>query len=550
MTAVGVAVSSLRAGQGAAVRKRLPVLEALDNPDQQVAAAGPWTAARLRDVLRTQLQGERVVVVANREPLIHEFAGEDIIVRHPASGLVTALEPIMRACSGVWVAHGSGSADRAASDRQGRVTISSADSTYLLRRVWLNDEEEQGYYYGFSNEALWPLCHLAHAHPVFRRSDWLQYQKVNQRFADAVLAEVDCDDPIVLVQDYHFALVPKMLRRRLPRATILTFWHIPWPNAERFSICPYQNALLDGLLGSSMVAFQTPQHCHNFLESVDRSLEAIVERQEMAVVHQGQRTLVRAYPISIEWPNLWAIASPPADECRRAVRARLSLPPQARLVVSVDRLDYTKGLEERLLTIERTLERAPNGGGPIAFVQVGAPSRTRIARYREFGERIRAEVERLNARFGRESYQPVTLIDRHCEPPEVFELYRAADVCYVSSLHDGMNLVAKEFVAARDDEAGVLLLSRFAGASRELSEALVVNPYDIEGVADALISALNMPAVEQRERMRAMRVLLADRNVYRWAGRMLVDATRLRRRERFQGRFAPRRTGRSRTFIS
>jgi trehalose 6-phosphate synthase len=550
MTAVGVAVSSLRNGSGSAVRKRLPVLETLDNPDQQIAAAGPWTASRLRDVLRTQLQGERVVVVANREPLIHEYAGENIIVRHPASGLVTALEPVMRACSGVWVAHGSGSADRAASDRQGRVTISSADSTYLLRRVWLNEEEEQGYYYGFSNEALWPLCHLAHAHPVFRRSDWLQYQKVNQRFADAVLAEVDCDDPIVLVQDYHFALVPKMLRRRLPRATILTFWHIPWPNAERFSICPYQNAVLDGLLGSSMVAFQTPQHCHNFLESVDRSLEAIVERQEMAVVHQGQRTLVRAYPISIEWPNLWAMASPPADECRRSVRARLSLPPQARLVVSVDRLDYTKGLEERLLTIERTLERAPNGGGPIAFVQVGAPSRTRIARYREFGERIRSEVDRLNARFGRDGYQPVTLIDRHCEPPEVFELYRAADVCYVSSLHDGMNLVAKEFVAARDDEAGVLLLSRFAGASRELGEALVVNPYDIEGVADALIAALNMPAVEQRERMRAMRVLLSDRNVYRWAGRMLVDATRLRRRERFQGRFAPRRTGRSRTLIS
>jgi trehalose 6-phosphate synthase len=220
------------------------------------------------------------------------------------------------------------------------------------------------------------------------------------------------------------------------------------------------------------------------------------------------------------------------------------------VVVSVDRLDYTKGLEERLLTIERTLERAPNGGGPIAFVQVGAPSRTRIARYREFGERIRSEVDRLNARFGRDGYLPVTLIDRHCEPPEVFELYRAADVCYVSSLHDGMNLVAKEFVAARDDEAGVLLLSRFAGASRELSEALVVNPYDIEGVAEALISALTMPAVEQRERMRAMRVLLTDRNVYRWAGRMLVDATRLRRRERFQGRFAPRRTGRSRKFIS
>jgi trehalose 6-phosphate synthase len=542
VTAVGAAVSSLRSGPSTR-RLPLPNLEQLET--DQVQASGPWTAERLREVLRTQLHGERVVVVSNREPIIHERAGDDMITRHPASGLVTALEPVMRACSGVWVAHGSGSADRASSDRYGRVTISSAESRYLLRRVWLSDEEEQGYYYGFSNEALWPLCHQAHAHPVFRRADWVQYQKVNQRFADAVIAEVDCDDPIVLVQDYHFALVPKMLRRRLPRATILTFWHIPWPNSERFSICPYQSALLDGLLGSSMVAFQTPQHCHNFLDCIERSVEAVVERQELTVAHQGQRTLVRAYPISIEWPNAWAAAAPPADACRRSMRERFSLPPNARLVVSVDRLDYTKGLEERMLTIERVLERS-NGNGPIAFVQVGAPSRTRIARYREFGDAIRAQVERLNERFGRDGYRPVTLIDRHCEPPEVFELYRAADVCYVSALHDGMNLVAKEFVAARDDEAGVLLLSRFTGASRELREALVVNPYDIEGVADALIAALAMPVVEQRERMHAMRVLLADRNVYRWAGRMLVDATRLRRRERFLGRFAPRRPGRFR----
>jgi trehalose 6-phosphate synthase len=546
MTAVGAAVSSLRTRRTRIRSRSLPLLEPVDI--DQITASGPWTAERLRDVLRTQLQGERVVVVANREPLIHERTGDAVVVRHPASGLVTALEPVMRACSGVWVAHGSGSADRESSDRHGRVTISSAESTYLLRRVWLTEEEEQGYYYGFSNEALWPLCHLAHAHPVFRRGDWLQYQRINQRFADAAFAEVDCDDPIILVQDYHFALVPQMLRRRLPRATILTFWHIPWPNAERFSICPYQGALLEGLLGSSMVAFQTPQHCHNFLDCVDRNIEAVVERQELTVVHQSQRTMVRAYPISIEWPNLWAAAAPSTDACRKAVRERFSLPPQARLVVSVDRLDYTKGLDERMLTIERTLERSANG--PIAFVQVGAPSRTRIPRYREFGDRIRAQVDRLNQRFGRDGYRPVTLIDRHCEPPEVFELYRAADVCYVSSLHDGMNLVAKEFVAARDDEAGVLLLSRFTGASRELREALLVNPYDIEGVADALIAALAMPPVEQRERMRAMRVLVADRNVYRWAGRMLVDATRLRRRERFLGRFAPRSPGRSRSYHS
>jgi trehalose 6-phosphate synthase len=547
------------AAVGSIVRRRIPVhlLPGSDQPTDlsdtaqvELAAAGPWSAARLRETLRTHLKGDRVIVLANREPCIHTRQPTgDIVVQHPASGLVTALEPVMRACSGVWVAHGSGSADRESSDSRGRLEVSSGDASYLLRRVWLSEQEETGYYYGFANEALWPLCHLAHAHPIFRRSDWVQYQRVNQRFADAVAAEAGCEDPIVLVQDYHFALVPRMLRRRFPRATILTFWHVPWPNAERFSICPYQPELLEGLLGSSIVGFQTPQYCHNFLESVDRTLEVRIGRPELDVVRQQRTTLVRPYPISIEWPPKWSASAPDVPTCRESVRAELGLPADARLVVSVDRLDYTKGLEERLLTIERTLERWPESAGPIAFVQVGAPSRTRIERYREFGEKVRSEVSRLNERFGRAGYEPVILINRHCEPPEVFRLYRAANVCYVSSLHDGMNLVAKEFISAREDERGVLLLSRFAGAARELTEALLVNPYDPEGVADTMRIALMMSSAEQRERMSALRAQVAQYNVYRWAGRMLLDATRLRQRERLQfrlnGRFGHRL---SRTF--
>jgi trehalose 6-phosphate synthase len=542
LAGIGVAAASVARDTRSSVSSRLGSLVRMRFPDRPRPGdthVGPWTAARLKQVLSHHLHGERVIVAANREPRIHEFAADgSVSVRHPASGLVTALEPVMRACSGVWVAHGSGSADRTVADRHGRTRIESLDSSYLLRRVWLTEEEEQGYYYGFSNEALWPLCHLAHAHPVFRRDDWAHYQRINQRFVDAVVAEADCDDPIVLVQDYHLALVPQMLRRRLPRATILTFWHIPWPNAERFAICPYQDELLEGLLGSSMVAFQTAVHCHNFLDSIDRSLEARVDWQDMAVVQNGRTTLVRPHPISIEWPNPWATASPSVEECRRAVVADLNIPPGARLVVSVDRLDYTKGIEERLRTFERALERWPDSRGPLAFVLVGAPSRVRIERYREFGDRVRAEVGRINARFGAEGTPRIVLLDRHCEPPEVFRLYRAADVCYVSSLHDGMNLVAKEFVSARDDERGALLLSRFAGASRELTEAFIVNPYDVESVAEALELALLMPATEQQERMRAMRAEVAEGNVYRWAGRMLLDATRLRHRERLQGRLA------------
>ncbi|MEQ1868526.1 MAG: trehalose-6-phosphate synthase [Vicinamibacterales bacterium] len=512
-----------------------------DTAQLDIAAAGPWTAGRLRETLRSTLKGDRVVVLANREPVIHERTPTgEVIIRHPASGLVTALEPVMRACSGVWVGHGTGSADRESSDSRGRLEVAVGDTSYLLKRVWLSEEEESGYYYGFANEALWPLCHLAHAHPVFRRADWLHYQKVNQKFADAVVAEAGCDDPVVLVQDYHFALVPKMLRRRLPKATILTFWHIPWPNAERFSICPYQREILEGLLDSSIVGFQTPQHCHNFIDSVDRALEVRVVRPDLDIVRQQQTTAVRAYPISIEWPGRWGGGLADVATCRTEVRESLGLPANAKLVVSVDRMDYTKGLGERLLTIERALEQWPANAPPLAFVQVGAPSRVRIDRYRELGEHVRAEVERLNKTFGRGSYLPVTLIDRHCEPPEVFRLYRAADVCYVSSLHDGMNLVAKEFVSAREDDAGVLLLSKFAGASRELTEALIVNPYDLEGVAETLLKALAMSPAEQRERMRALRGQVAQANVYRWAGRMLLDASRVRQRDRLQVRLAGR----------
>jgi trehalose 6-phosphate synthase len=459
-------------------------------------------------------------------------------VRHPASGLVTALEPVIRACSGVWVAHGGGSADRAAADAEGRFAVVGPDTSYSLRRVWLAPEEERGYYYGYANEALWPLCHLAPAQPVFRREDWAQYRAVNQRFADAVAAEADSEEPIVLVQDYHFALVPRMLRERFPRATILTFWHIPWPNAERFGICPHQEALLDGLLGSSIVGFQTPLHCHNFLESVDRSLEARVAREETAVVHHGRTTAVRAYPISVEWPNRFSVDSPDVEECRRLVRAEYSLGSDTRIVVCVDRLDYTKGIEERLQTFERVLERWDDAASRLAIIQIAAPSRTLIDRYREFGDRVRAHVERINARCTDRPHPALIFVNRHCEPREIFRYYRAADACYVSSLHDGMNLVAKEFVSARADERGVLVLSRFAGASRELTEALVVNPYDVDGVADTLLAALEMPIHEQQERMRALREQVAAHNVYGWAGRMLMDAATWRQREQMLRRLA------------
>jgi len=505
---------------------------------ERAAEGGSWNAERLKQVLNRYVLGERVVVVANREPYIHEYQDDHIIVRHPASGLVTALEPVMHACSGVWVAQGTGSADRATVDKNDRVRVPPGDESYFLRRVWLTPAEEAGFYYGISNEGLWPLCHIAHTRPTFRAEDWTYYERINQRFADAVLEEVDSDDPIVLVQDYHFALLPKLIRQRLPRATVIMFWHIPWPNAESFGICPYRHEILEGMLGSSILGFHTQFHCNNFLDSVDRFLEARIDREEHAVVQSGRKTLVRPYPISLDWPVKWLEEVPPADICRTEVWRDLGLKPDALLGVGIDRLDYTKGVEERLLAVERLLERFPQYRGRFSFAQLAAPSRTKIERYQRLNDQVEELAARINERFGSEGYQPIILLRAHHEPPTVYRYYRAAHLCYVSSLHDGMNLVAKEFIAARDDEQGVLVLSQFTGAARELTEALLVNPYDLEESSSALAAALAMSPDEQRERIGAMRRFLAEFNVYRWAGKMLVDAARLRSHDRLEGRLA------------
>ncbi|HEX6361651.1 MAG TPA: trehalose-6-phosphate synthase, partial [Albitalea sp.] len=446
-------------------------------------------------------------------------------------------EPVMRACSGTWIAHGGGSADRETVDAHDRVGVPPEHPDYQLRRIWLTAEEEQAYYYGFANEGLWPLCHVAHVRPVFRESDWKAYRAINQRFADAVVAEARSEDPIVLVQDYHFALLPAMVRSRLPNATICTFWHIPWPNPESFGICPWRREILHGLLGSTILGFHTPYHCKNFMETVERYLEARIEHEHSTVSVGGEQTFVESYPISIEWPPPHVTGSwRPAEQCRAAVFERLGLAPGQRLALGVDRFDYTKGILERLHAVERLLEKQPEWIGKLTFVQIAAPTRSSLEEYRAFQERIDRVCRRIDERFGRPGYKPVILLAQHHEHEALNEFYRAADVCVVTSLHDGMNLVCKEFVAARDDEQGVLILSRFAGAARELTEALLVNPYHVEECADALQHALSMPRPEQRERMASLRMTVREFNVYRWAGRMLSDAGRFRLRQRIEAR--------------
>jgi trehalose 6-phosphate synthase len=505
-----------------------------------------WSPATLRTLLEEELPGTQVLVVSNREPYIHNRKNGDIALQIPASGLVAAVEPVMRACGGTWLAHGSGSADKETVDANDRVAVPPADPAYMLRRVWLSEDEQDGYYYGFANEGLWPLCHIAFIRPIFRDSDWQHYVAVNERFADAVVQEATQDDPIVLVQDYHFALLPRMVRSRLPKATIVTFWHIPWPNSETFSICPWREQIIDGLLGSTILGFHTQFHCNNFLEATDRFMESRIDRERASVTAKGRETLIRAYPISIEWPPAALASQAPVEDCRRAVRERFSLPEDAVLLVGIERFDYTKGILDRLRAVDDLLTREPSWKGRLVFVQAAAPTRNRLEKYSELQEEGLRLAAEINERHGEGDYRPIELVVRHHSPDEVYELFRAADACIVSSLHDGMNLVAKEFVASRDDEQGVLILSSFAGASRELSEALIVNPYDTSAMAAALERALLMPSQEQRDRMRLMRELIRERNVYRWAAQMLMDASRLRKREHIRVKRKERALGTAR----
>ena len=493
------------------------------------AAVGQWDAVTLRDLLSSSMAGDQIIVVSNRQPFTLDRVNGDVTMTQPASGLVTALEPVVRACNGTWIAHGSGNSDRDFVDAADRCPAPAADGAYTLRRVWLSTEEQRGYCDGFSNSGLWPLCHMVHVRPVFRESDWQQYRAVNARFADAVAREARGPNPIVLVQDYHLALVPALVRAQLPHATIVSFWHIPWTHPDQMGVCPWLSDLLDGMLGSDIVGFQTPQHQRNFVDLAQRSGKVVRQALVPEIVQRSHSTQVRDYPISIAWPTALEVATlPTAEAGSRDARPTWSLGSQSKLIVGVDRFDYTKGIIERMHAFEQLLDTQPQWQGKVRLVQIAAPTRTGLKEYTDFQNQVFSEVARINAKFASSGDAPIVLLDAHHDRSAVDALYRAADVCLVTSLHDGMNLVCKEFVAARDDEQGVLVLSQFAGAANELGRALIVNPYHTVQVADAIHQALCMPPEEQRQRMCALRSTVKRANVYRWAASMLLDASAIR----------------------
>ncbi len=497
----------------------------------RIAAESLWTVERLKEHVRLELDGKTLFVVSNREPYMHTRQGRQVACIVPAGGLVTALDPILRACEGVWIAHGSGEADRETADKQSKLRVPPEEPVYTLKRVWLTKEEEEGYYYGFSNEGLWPLCHITHTRPIFRHEDWIQYQQVNEKFAQALLEEIASEEsPLVLVQDYHFALLPLLVKSRRPDARVGIFWHIPWPNPEVFGICPWKKELLLGLLKADLIGFQTQFHCNNFLETIDRFLESKIDWDQFSVEHRGHTTLVKPFPISVAYPSLVRDedAEIPAGSLKQEnLLKEIGVRPKY-LGVGVDRIDYTKGIIERFRAVERFLQKYPDFVGQFTFVELGAPSRTHIKRYHELIAEVEETADKINWRFQTKDWKPIVFLKAHHTHEKVNRFFKAADICMVTSLHDGMNLVAKEFIAARDNEDGVLILSQFAGASTELPDALIVNPYDIEEMAEVIHSALIMEQPQRSERMRRLRAVVKERNVYRWAANLVTSLGRLR----------------------
>ena len=498
----------------------------LVTPPRIPAAGGGvmiWTDTLLQNTVREKLGNRRLVVVSNREPYVHFYAGERVVCERPASGMVSGLDPVLRACGGLWVAHGSGAADRRVVDALDRVSVPPDTPRYTLKRVWLTKEEEAGYYYGFANEALWPMCHVVFTRPRFALADWATYRRVNEKFAQAILAEICTEPAVVWIQDYHFALLPRLLKEARPDLVVAQFWHVPWPNPEAFRICPWKHEILWGLLANDLLGFHIRYHCNNFLATVERELEVRVDRERLSVFHHnGIETLVRPFPISTDFAglSLQAESSEVKEEVRR-LQATHELQGQ-RICLGLDRLDYTKGIPERLKAVDRLFAKYPEHCRRVVFVQAGPESRGHITRYKDLNEEITSLVEEINWRYGNEEWTPIVLLKQHLALPQVLALYHLAEVCVVSSLHDGMNLVAKEYIAAKNDKSGVLVLSRFTGAARELDQALLINPYDIETFADTLATALMMNREERDWRMQALRDTVERNNIYRWAGKVLT----------------------------
>jgi len=492
----------------------------------------------LQGFVQEKLGDYRFVVVSNRQPYEHVYKKGKIECQRPSGGVITALDPVMQACRGLWIAASSGEADHRVTDRFNKIEVPVDNPAYTLKRVWLTKPEEEGYYYGYSNDALWPLCHMAFQRPIFNQEDWQHYINVNQKFAKAVMEEIGEAKAFIWIQDYHFCLLPKLLKEMAaPNQLIIAhFWHIPWPSYEAFRICPQKNEILEGMLANDMIGFHTHYHCNNFLEVVDRQLESKIDRERFSVIRKEHETLIRPHPISVDFEEINRnVQTDDFKKIESDLIEEFHLD-NCRLLLGVDRIDYTKGIPEKLCAIDRLLEKHPELKEKIVLLQLGVLSRIHIAKYKTLNDDINHLVEKINWKHSTDDWSPVIFIRGNMSSVKLQALYRMAQVCIVSALHDGMNLVAKEYVSAHCDEDGVLVLSQFAGSARELTEAMLINPYYGEQFCDSIYQALTMPEEERRKRMVKMRQTIIENNIYHWAGKFISGLLKIEFKEHEEAR--------------
>lgn len=481
-----------------------------------------WNKEAVLKLVKERFSDYTFVVASNRQPYIHKLSRGKIECTRGPGGVITALDPIMRELKGVWICCGSGDADRLVA-KNSRVKVPPHDPAYELKYIWLSKEENLGYYFGYSNQGLWPLFHLVFIKPQFNSEDWKVYKQVNKKFAQSINREIKGKKAIVFVQDYHLTLVSKYLKEINPETITLLFWHIPWPTHDIFRVLPHRQELLEGMLSYDLLGFHVRYFCNNFFDAVANEMEAKINKEHQSIIYRGHSTLVRGYPISVDFDGInKAAQSKEVGEIACSLKEEFGLE-GCKVVIGLDRIDYTKGIIERIRAIDKLLDFHPELKEKVVFIQMGEISRIHLTEYKQLNEKVNTLVEEVNFKHSQNSWRPIIFVRRHLDFKEVLAFYKIADVCVVSSLHDGMNLVAKEFVSAKPDDKGMLVLSEFTGARRELKAALLINPYHPEEVGNAIFEALNIPAARRKEKMKKLRGVVHRNDIWKWIGQIIAD---------------------------
>lgn len=478
------------------------------------------TADDLLRFTKRTLKNKLLVVGIQREPYLHTQTNKGIVVQKAAGGAHILLDGILKQVHGLMVALAAGDADDKVVDNKGRIKVPPHEERYILKRIFLKKKEYEGFYYGFANQTLWPLCHVVFTKPVFSSGWWKDYVSVNQKFADAILEEVESQEAFVWINDYHLSLLPKLLKDRNPSLKVGTFWHIPWPTYEVFRICPWRRQLLEGLLGSDFIGFHRGYHVENFVECSRRELEVIVDSEPRSLTFKEHETRLENLPAGIDYHEIKEKLDQNNLPTKRLIKKDFGFDYEY-LVIGVDRIDYTKGLLERLDIIDRFLEKYPAFQKKFVYLSIAAPSRIRIPAYKSLNEKINKKVRVINGKYSTKDWRPIRYIKKVLPREKILKYYQLADACLVTSLDDGMNLVAKEFVICTEPNKGMLLLSKFTGAAKDLRSALLINPYDTDGTADALYQALIMKEEERVKRINDMKAIVKENNIYNWAMRFI-----------------------------